>query len=131
MHRFLTRVLPDLLLVVIAGCQAADRALPDGGSQDNALAALERETGQPWVVRYHPDLKTPAFLEGRTAPLAVTPQDAERAGRAFLRRRMQLHGLNSSTAPIDNKSSDEKGGRLEYVVILMDLNMPVLNMPVR
>lgn len=49
-----------------------------------AVEALKKETGHSWTVRYHPDLGTPAFLEGGTSPLALTLVDAERVSRSFV-----------------------------------------------
>jgi Zn-dependent metalloprotease len=80
-----------------AGCDPSSDASAslDAGTPREALAQLERETGQKWRVRLHPDLQTPAFLEGRTAPMAATAADAERAGRAFLRAHRALFGMRA------------------------------------
>lgn len=72
------------LLIPIAGCSGYGFGDSGDGGAADPLAQLEADTGTTWTVRYHPDVHTPAFLEGRTAPMAATPSDAERAGRAFL-----------------------------------------------
>jgi thermolysin len=56
-----------------------------------ALSALERDTGHPWSGRWHPS-GGPAWLEGRTPPIARTAAQAERAGPAFLRRYPEIFG---------------------------------------
>src|SRR5438876_133963 len=93
--RFFASVLGALVLLPLAGCDPGAAAAADGGSSD-PLASLEQETGQSWTVRWHPDVHTPAVLAGRTAPLAASPQDAERAGRAFL---LKVHALYQMTSP--------------------------------
>ena len=90
-------VLATLVFFPLAGCSFSDPGSPDGGVAD-PLASLEHETGETWTVRWHPDVHTPALLTGHTAPLAASPQDAERAGRAFL---LKLHALYQINSPDD------------------------------
>jgi Zn-dependent metalloprotease len=93
MDRLSTLALAALALTT-PGCGSSTNALSDGGA-DDALAQLERDTGQTWTVRFHADVHTPAFLDGKTPPLAASPRDAERAGRAFLLRYRGLFQINS------------------------------------
>ena len=95
--RSLASVLGALVLLPLAGCNPDESATSDGSSAD-PLASLEHETGQTWTVRWHPDVHTPALLAGRTAPIAASPQDAERAGRAFL---LKVHALYQMSSPDD------------------------------
>jgi bacillolysin len=99
-----------VLLLPLAGCGPTEAPLPDAAPLD-ALGELERDTGQKWTVRWHKDVHIPAFLEGRTAPLAATANDAERAGRAFLIRYHALFGMraiNDELSVIDSVT-DELG----------------------
>jgi bacillolysin len=90
-------------LALFTACSSSSSLTDDAGT-DDALAALERDTGRSWTVRWHPDLHTPAYLQGRTAPLAATPGDAERAGRAFL---TQYRALFRMSAPDDELDAVE------------------------
>ena len=77
------------LALIAAGCSAGAAApsfAPSDGGGIDPLQQLEEDTGHSWSVRWRQELHTPALLEGRTAPLATTGADAERAGRDFLRR---------------------------------------------
>ncbi len=110
MHRYQARVLGALALFSLVGCTAAS-APTDGGAADDPLADLDRDTGQMWTVRYHSDLHTPAYLVGRTPPLAATPADAERAGRAFLTRYAALYQMSAPDDELETVDSvtDELG----------------------
>src|SRR4051812_3123972 len=77
-----------IFVCVLAGC-ADDPAPP---VDLDPLAALQRDTGVPWTVRWQPDIPTVAFIEGRTPPLARDGPDGERAGRSFIRRYAALFG---------------------------------------
>jgi bacillolysin len=80
----------------------------DGGSVDpggDPIAALIAETGHPWSVRWHSDIHTPALLEGRTASMAATADDAARTGRVWLR----AHGALFSMKDADDVSADDAG----------------------
>jgi len=70
-------------VVFAAGCQLQSADMGDAGPLD-PLAQLEADTGSTWLVRWHEDVHTPAFMQGHTPPLAVSPSDAKRAGRAFV-----------------------------------------------
>jgi Zn-dependent metalloprotease len=93
-----------LLLAVLAACREA----PAPPIDLTPLAQLERDTGVTWRVRYQPDLPTAAFLEGRTAPMARTGPEGERAGRSFLRRYGGLFG-EPDELDTDWAVSDELG----------------------
>jgi bacillolysin len=104
MHRTIT-----LAALAFAGCSALpapDSLSPDMTSFD-PLAALVAETGHPWTMRARSD-GTPAFLEGRTAPLAATAADALRAGRQFLRAHAALIGMRPGDDfdPLDAATDD-------------------------
>lgn len=75
-----------LLALCAAGCAPADPAeMPPDEASAAAVAALERETGTAWTVRFHPDVATPALLEGRTARLlASSGSGALTEARRFL-----------------------------------------------
>ena len=59
-----------LVTLAFAGCgpPGAPHSVDDDPmrEQHDALRALEDETGVPWRVRWHPDVRTPALLEGRS-----------------------------------------------------------------
>jgi thermolysin len=73
------------------------------------LEQLERDTGHRWHARWHSDLHTPAFLDGRTAPLAASPPDAVREGRAFLYKYAALFGLHDDDVASEGAETDELG----------------------
>ncbi|MEO6954876.1 MAG: M4 family metallopeptidase [Polyangia bacterium] len=73
------------------------------------LAALEQETGHPWQARLHAQLGTPAFLEGRTTPVAATPDDAARAARAFVTAHQQLFSLTGDDFATVTSRTDGDG----------------------
>lgn len=112
MLRSFLRQLFLLALIPLAACRPDGQAAPgtgDGGALD-PLAQLDEDTGVSWTVRYHSDIHIPAFLSGRTAPMAVTPDDALRAGRAFLDRYHELFQLTpDSTLSPDGAETDELG----------------------
>lgn len=87
-----------LMVVALAGCgPSAPDALADaGGGAPDPLSQLEADSGGRWRIRWHQDLHTPAFLEGKTDPMAATPKDAERAARAFLLKYAALYRLGGS-----------------------------------
>ena len=65
-------------------------------ADDAALAQLEADTHQTWAVRRDPILHTPAFLEGRTQPVAATAHDADGAARSFFSTYRALFHMTSS-----------------------------------
>lgn len=71
-----------VLSLALAACSGPAMRDAPVDVQDQ-LASLEAETGHPWSMRLG-TFGTPAILEGQTAPLAVSPGDAERAARAFI-----------------------------------------------
>src|SRR5512142_1460625 len=107
----MNRTLTLVVLALTAGC--AGRAPTGTGSTDAAsdpLQQLEADTGQTWTVRWRDDLHTPALLEGRTAPIATTGPDAERAGRQFLRRYGALFGMSDADDVVAvDSDTDELG----------------------
>lgn len=95
----MVRSLPSFVaFLLLAACRPAEPYLAEVSPLDS-LSELERETGSRWTVRWHPDVRSPAFLEGRTPPLAATPQDAERVGRLFLRTHPELFGMHPADDP--------------------------------
>jgi Zn-dependent metalloprotease len=99
-------------LALTAGCGALpafDSHLLDMTTSD-PLSALAAETGHTWTARYRDDLQTPALVEGRTAPLAATGDDALRAARQFLRRHRALFSMGDGDDldPLDG-DTDELG----------------------
>lgn len=96
------------LPLLFAGCGGAapGESAPED-PQAAALAALGRDTGSKWTVRYHADVHTPAFLEGRTAPVAVSPNEAARAARAFF---ANYGALFKMTAPDSELEEDAVEG---------------------
>lgn len=96
-------MLRTISLVVAFGLVTSCGRVHHGGATDGSapldpLQELEAETGHTWTVRWHDDLHTPAFLEGGTAPMATTADDAARTGRDFVRR----HALLFSMGPNDD-----------------------------
>jgi thermolysin len=88
-----------------AACEGP-AVFPLGADPDGAVAQLESETGHRWYLRRHPLLGTPAYLDGRTAPMAVTPRDAERAARLFLSQHRGLFALADTEAELATIDSD-------------------------
>ncbi len=100
MHKRTLSLLPSLLLAACGGPPT------DGDPQAQALAALEAETNTTWTVRYHADVHTPAFLEGRTAPMVAKPSDAARASLTFLRDHRALFLLGSPDDELAHVATD-------------------------
>jgi Zn-dependent metalloprotease len=102
----MNRSLTLLFIALTIGCssRSTQTPVPDGATAaTDPLQQLIAETGHSWTARWRDDLHTPALLEGKTAPMATTPDDAARAGRDFLRR----HGpLFSMTADDDVEATD-------------------------
>jgi Zn-dependent metalloprotease len=99
-----------LWLICWSFCACGPSSLPPSPMEDvDPLAQLERDTGHRWYARYHADLHTPAFLDGRTAPLAASPQDALREGRAFLYKYAALFGLHDDDVASEGAETDELG----------------------
>jgi bacillolysin/thermolysin len=98
------------LLVFATACQPQSGDTADAEPQD-PLAQLEADTGTTWLVRWQPDFHTPAFLEGRTPPLANTPSDAKRAGREFLLKYAALFKLDGPDDQLyaEEAETDELG----------------------
>ena len=108
----MNRTLTLVILAVNVGCSSHPASSPtvgDGGTVD-PLQQLESDTGQQWSVRWRSDLHTPALLEGRTAPMATTGPDAERVGRAFLRRYGALYGMGSDDDVVAEESGTDELG---------------------
>ncbi len=107
----MNRTLTLVVLALTAGC--ASPGSTNVGNSDGAndpLQQLEADTGQTWTVRWRDDLHTPALLEGRTAPLATTGPDAERAGRQFLKRYGALFGMSPDDDVVaEDSDTDELG----------------------
>ena len=100
-----TITLTLICALAVAGCGRPSLWSTEHGDQGalDALAQLDAETGVTWSARWYSDLHTPAFLEGRTAPLANTAVDAARAGRVFIRAHSALFALGDAD---DVESSD-------------------------
>ena len=102
------------IVVACAGCRGGGPsysfgASPDGGGAD-PLQQLEEDTGHSWSVRWRQELHTPAMLEGRTAPLATTGDDAERAGRAFLLKYGALYAMKPGDDLVATDSGTDELG---------------------
>jgi bacillolysin len=99
-----------LISILLSGCHSwtdhTANPATDGDHVTDPLEALEKDTGHPWTVRYHTALKTPAFLEGRTLPLAATPSDAERAGKAFLTKYRQLFLMAAPESELSSRGAE-------------------------
>src|SRR5690349_20951815 len=89
-----------LFIWLLAGCRD-EAAVPDPA----ALPNLEPS----WTMRRHRDLPTVAWMEGRTAPLALTPAAALRAARAFLLRYPELFALARDDLDDGEADLDELG----------------------
>jgi thermolysin len=91
----------------LSGCKSDPMS---GDPQADALANLESETGVPWTVRYHPDIHTPAFLDGKTAPMVARASDAAGAARGFFANHATLFRLGSiDELDHDRTDTDELG----------------------
>ena len=90
----------------LGGCGSAPVDDPQA-----ALAALESETGQPWTLRIHPDIHTPAFLEGGMAPVLAKESQADKIARGFLGAHAALFKMESATEELqsDGVETDELG----------------------
>ena len=106
MHHSLLRSLPVLAVLTIGGCYSADGKGRDDAPKPDALSTLERDTGQKWTVRYHRDIHTPAFLQGRTAAMPLTISQAEHAGLAFLERYRGLFQIDSADKQLSSTGVD-------------------------
>jgi Zn-dependent metalloprotease len=94
------------------GAHAGGDAAGGGGDPSglDPVAALAVETGHPWTVRWHPDIHTPAFLEGRTVAMAATADDAARAGRVWIRSHAALFSMkDADDVAADDAGTDELG----------------------
>lgn len=89
-----------------AACEGPASFPAVSADPDGALAQLESETGHAWRLRRNPILGTPAFLEGRTRPMAATPKDAERAARLFLSQHRSLFALEDPDAELATIASE-------------------------
>lgn len=122
----MNRTLTLVVLALTAGCSG--RAPTGTGSTDAAsdpLQQLEADTGQTWTVRWRDDLHTPALLEGRTAPMATTGPDAERAGRQFLRRYGALFGMSADDDVVAQESDTDELGMTHARFAQHVANVPV------
>jgi bacillolysin len=100
-----------LVFALATSCSRANRgATSDGAPPPDPLSELDAETGHTWTVRWHDDIHTPAFLEGGTAPMATTADDAARAGRDFLRRHAALFSMGPNDDLVaQDAATDELG----------------------
>lgn len=100
MHRTLALV---AAFGLVTSCNRAQHgAVSDGAAPPDPLQELEAETGHTWTARWRDD-HTPAFLDGGSAPMASTADDAARVGREFVKR----HGALFSMAPGDDLTVEE------------------------
>lgn len=99
------------LASVAIGCGRPSLSSRSGDKSGlDPLQQLEAETGTTWSVRWHSDIHTPAYLEGRTAPLANTADDAERAGRVFIRAHQALFSMaDADDVTATDGGTDELG----------------------
>jgi Zn-dependent metalloprotease len=110
----MNRTLTLVVFALIAGCAGRAPAgfdnSADAGATTDPLQQLEADTGQTWTVRWRADVHTPALLEGRTAPMATTGPDGERAGRQFLRQYGALFGMGAADDVVaEDSGTDELG----------------------
>jgi bacillolysin len=109
----MNRTLTLVVLALAAGCGPTSTRSSAGtsdGATNDPLQQLEAETGHTWTVRWREDLHTPALLEGRTAPMATTGPDAERAGREFLTGHRLLFSMGDLDDLVaDDSDTDELG----------------------
>ena len=95
-------------------------------SASDAITALEQETGFTWTVRFHPDTGTPAFLDGKTAPLAATVPDAARTARMFILHHPALFRID----PVEDDFSAKDTQIDEFGMIHVRLQQKKGSMPV-
>lgn len=105
----MNRPITFVILALAAGCSSTIDGIPTDGVASDPLKQLETETGHSWSVRWRDD-HTPAFLEGRTAPLAATADDAARSGRDFLKRHGALFAMrDGEDLDAQDAETDELG----------------------
>ena len=126
----MNRTLTLVVLALAAGCgptntRDASVGSSDGGAVDDPLQLLEAETGHHWTVRWRDDLHTPALLEGRTAPMATTGSDAERAGREFLTQHRLLFSMGDLDDLVATESSTDDLGMTHARFQQRQGNLPV------
>jgi bacillolysin len=106
----MTRSISLAILAFLTGCSSRGGRIDTDGATSDPIRQLEAETGHSWSVRWHEDVHTPAFLEGRTAPMAVTADDAARTGRDFLLRHATLFSIGpSDDVDTQESATDELG----------------------
>lgn len=111
-HSIVTLTLTLTAALAVTGCGRPSLFSTTHGDQGalDALAQLDAETGVTWSARWYSDIHTPAFLEGRTAPLANTAVDAARAGRVFIRAHAALFSLaDADDVEATDGGTDELG----------------------
>jgi bacillolysin len=110
----MNRTLTLAVLTLAAGCGPTNMLQGTDGNSDAAindpLLQLEAETGHAWTVRWREDVHTPALLEGRTAPMATTGADAERAGRDFLKHHGALFSMGGDDDLVASDSGTDELG---------------------
>jgi len=113
MHRTLTLSFAVLALAA-AGCRGSSGTSSSFGTTDGGdvdpLQQLEEDTGHSWSIRWRQELHTPALLEGRTAPMATTGGDAERAGRQFLLHYGALYAMKPGDDLVATDSGTDELG---------------------
>jgi Zn-dependent metalloprotease len=102
---------PFALTLALGGCGRPSLRPSSGDTNGlDPLQQLDAETGVTWSVRWHSDIHTPAYLEGRTAPLANTAVDAARAGRVFIRAHESLFSMaDADDVAATDAGTDELG----------------------
>ena len=119
--------------VCLLACSPAGpiEVIPDD-HQAAAVAALERETGASWMVRWHHDLPTPALLEGRTARLLSSPAPSlsavETSARRFLVDHPALFHLDASPDALARTAADtDELGMVHVRLAQQHQGVPVWN----
>lgn len=108
MNRSLTIVF--FAFAVGCGPRTSSSSSSSDGPTTDPLQQLIAETGHDWTVRWRDDLHTPALLEGRTAPMATTADDAARVGREFLRRHGPLFSMTSDDDVVNSDADTDELG---------------------
>jgi Zn-dependent metalloprotease len=83
-----------LIPTLVCACRGGP-SLPQPAGTDPALAAIERDTGHSWTIRWQEDLPTAAFLEGESPPWATSISQAEAIGRSFILKYGGVFGLGA------------------------------------
>lgn len=104
-------LLPPLLVVAQLGCGGSPLLSLAVPPPDDPVAMLEEQTGSSWHVRFHDDVPTPAFLDGRTRPLLARPGSAVAAARGFIDAQRRLFRCPSADDELrsEGEERDELG----------------------